>query len=136
MIRAAVVALVCASGLLAQQRVPPELMYHRIWAVLPLVGTGTAADPIRPMFMPKPADAKQGRSGILAMHVELSDDGKTALVELVAADREAFTDILHSKLPEVKVFERGKDTQADVEQEFKKHKKNFAFNALTAARPQ
>jgi hypothetical protein len=37
-----------------QQRVDPTMSYHRVLAIVPLVGSGTAGDPVRPMFAPVP----------------------------------------------------------------------------------
>src|SRR5260370_15311821 len=86
-----------ASAVRAQQKVDPGNMYYRIWATLPVVGTGKAGDPIRPMLVPngppRPNVKGKGkvvappapRTGILGMQTWMSDDGKTALVELVAA---------------------------------------------------
>ena len=42
----------------AQQfRVDPGQIYERLTAIVPLQGTGTMADPIRPMFTPQQANS-------------------------------------------------------------------------------
>jgi hypothetical protein len=42
-------ALAQNRGLIAPQRVSPAMMYHRVWAVTPLVGSpGKPDDPVRP----------------------------------------------------------------------------------------
>jgi len=80
-------------------------MYERVLAVVPMVGSGTLADPIRPAYAPLPttsaitnpvltAASTPGvtplRQGIIAFSYVMSDDGKLALVEFVAVDRGAF----------------------------------------------
>ena len=109
--------LLPAQGLLAQDRgvinpqhVPSSMMYHRVWAVTPLVGTGKAGDPMRPMFVSVPPQAIQkgapvpvagpqpgDRSGILGYQMQLSDDGKSALVEYVFASPVAFQAVLQQE---------------------------------------
>ena len=92
------------------------------------------ADPIRPMFAPpskrlttskelKPAP--RSTSDIIAYTWQLSDDGKSAIVEFVAVDRKAFTEILNSKDPKVRLFEKGKNSKDETETEIKKQKKDF-----------
>ena len=60
-------------------------------------------------------------NGILGYTVQLSDDRKHALVELVAQNPAAFKAIMADKTPDVKVFQKGKDKQADIEAEFRKY---------------
>lgn len=120
--------------------VDPARMYYRIYAVVPMIGRGTKDDPKRPMFMSAPAEAitartRGDRSGILAMQYQLSDDRRTALVEFVAADKAAFAAILTSTDPNVKVFERGKATQAAIETEFRRHKTDIRFAESTVRVP-
>ena len=101
-------------------------MYERVLAVVPLVGSGTLSDPIRPMYAPAPSELVPGsRTGILAYTHVLSDDGKVALVEYVAADHAAFKEILSD--PTIKAFLKGRDKREDALAEFLKHKKNFDF---------
>jgi len=129
------VSAVCLSLLswtvLGQQRVSPRQMYDRIMIVVPLIGSGTLQDPKRPMFVPPPKAASPAlRTGILAYTFVLSDDGKFALCEFVARDHSGFKDIL-TAAPSVspsRVFFKGIDSQAAVEAEFKKYKKDFDFN--------
>jgi hypothetical protein len=75
---------------LSQQQVDRTHSYHRILAIVPLTGSGTAADPKRPTFAPAPTASAQDRGGIIAWQYQVSDDGTMAIVELVAADRGAF----------------------------------------------
>src|SRR5580704_5171967 len=102
MIRTLAALSVFAVTLAAQRNVPPGNMYHRVWAVLPLVGSGAPGDPIRPMLVPPPptpgqqapTEATQSqaapdqqaaiqRPDLLGFQMQLSDDGKFALVEFV-----------------------------------------------------
>jgi len=64
-------------------------------------------------------------SAITGFSFQVSDDGKTALVELIARDRQAFQGLLTANRADVKVFERGKATIAELEREFKKVKPGF-----------
>src|SRR5437588_11376423 len=80
---------------LAQKKIDARMTYERCWASVPMIGTGTLADPKRPLYAPLPsAMSASSRTGILGYTLILSDDGKTALVEFVARDRSASTDIL------------------------------------------
>jgi hypothetical protein len=143
MLRLAALLLLSVFALSAQDRVSPEFMYHRVWAVVPIIGSGTNEDPRRPMFVPSPVErradaanrAKQGkgaekRPAILGYSMQLSDDGQTALVEFVGADPESLRFITESTAPGVKAFERGKAKKEDIEAEFKKHKKAFKLDSF------
>ena len=109
----------------ASRRVNPRNAYVRVVAVVPLIGTGTDADPIRPDYAPGPRprgskSSKPDLSGIIAFNSVMSDDKKHAIVEFVARDRSAFTQLMADKRPDVKVFDKGKAKRADIEAEFKK----------------
>ena len=80
-----------------------------------------------PLFAPKPGE-KPGPGGPLSYSMTLSDDGKSAIVEFSARDRKAFAEILNSRRPDVKAFERGKATKEEIENEFRKVKKDFDAN--------
>lgn len=92
---------VCMTGwvvtLCAQQPGSPGGNYHRVWAVTPLVGSGKPGDPIRPMFVPAEPAAASDRSGVLGYQMQLSDDGKFALVEFVFATPAAFQAVLQTE---------------------------------------
>jgi hypothetical protein len=111
-----------------QRRVDPASMYHRVYAVVPMIGTGTKADPFRPMLVPQSAPATGTRTGILAYQIQMSDDGKSALVEFVGATRNDLLPIISSTEAGVVLFERGNATQAQIETEFQKYKKNFTMS--------
>lgn len=110
----------------AQRKVDMRNTYERVVAVVPMIGTGTPTDPRRPMYAPLPA-AAPSRDGIIAFSYQISDDGKSALVEFVARDHAGLKAILDDKdlRQDVKIFEKGKDNPADIEKEFRKQKKDF-----------
>lgn len=129
--------------LIAQGRVANENLHTRILCVVPMVGSGSAEDPKRPMFVPKPPDpalegpgAVTAQPGILAFQYQLSDDGNYALVEFVGIDRKALAEILDSKDTRVKVFEPDKAKRDDIEKEFKKFKRNFSLDKYIPVRAQ
>jgi hypothetical protein len=133
----AVAVLVClyamAATAKAQPRVDPRNSYERVLMVVPLIGSGTVEDPIRPMFAPAPkAIDVVGRTGIIAYTYVLSDDGKFALTEFVTRDRKQFKPLLDAVsaasavgAASIKTFIKGVNTRADIEAEFKKYKKDF-----------
>ena len=95
MIRKLVVLSVFTGTLFAQRSVPPEYAHHHVWAVVPLIGTGTDADPRRPMLVPAPdQQPATERPDLLSYQMQLSDDGKWALVEFVFQSPLAFHNFL------------------------------------------
>src|SRR5690348_1204175 len=110
MLRCATVSLFLLSGSLlgsgpanptqvTPHSVDPRNAYVRILAVVPLIGTGTHEDPIRPAYAPGPRPrgsklSKPDSTGILGFNFMMSDDKQHALVEFVARDRSAFKDLL------------------------------------------
>ena len=126
-------------GLWGQQRLDSRLMGERLLLVVPMVGAGTAEDPVRPMLAPiteAPETAGQTPAAgtspklpaevkILSWRYEASDDGKTALLELVAKDRTALDAIKALNRSDVKIFVVGKATKAEIEAEFRKVKPGF-----------
>jgi hypothetical protein len=121
------------------RRLAPENAYARAYCIVPMVGSGTLADPKRPMFAPGPptaAAASIDRTGIIAYQFQLSDDGNSALVEFVAVSRAGLATILTSTNPNVASFERGKYTRQQIETEFQKYKKSFSFTGFMPVRAQ
>ncbi len=114
---------------IGQQRVDPGTTYHRVLAIVPIVGSGTFADPKRPMFAPTP-QAAATRSGIIGYQHLPSDDGKFALVEFVAVNRSAFAELFASTDPGVKYFEVGKASAADIQAAFQQKKASFSLSAF------
>ena len=135
--------------LAAQQRVDARNMYERVLAIVPMVGSGTMSDPVRPAHAPLPGApvvaassvmAASGstptaalRPGIIAYSYVLSDDGKFALVEFVAVDRGAFRALLADTT--VQTFLKGRDTHDTALAAFLKYKQNFTFDMLGAIVP-
>src|SRR5258708_4197232 len=98
MIRTLLALSVFAGTVFAQGRVAPENLYPRLFCVVPMIGTGTEADPRRPMFVPAPsaltvqapvatamavttdpsAPVAPARPPIFAFQFQLSDDGNYA----------------------------------------------------------
>jgi hypothetical protein len=140
MLRGIAPLLLLITSLVGQDRVPPEFVYHRVWAIVPLIGTGKPGDPRRPMFTSpadKPGANQQGakvaisdHSGIIGYSMQLSDDRKFALVEFVGATPADLKFIVNANVPGVKAFERGAATKAQVEAEFKKFKQNFKMDSI------
>jgi hypothetical protein len=136
----------------AQPPVSPRNSYERILVVLPLIGSGTAADPIRPSLIPAPGSATPNIlnlpiapvSGSSATAIPIgpspggpnappnlflgytwvpSDDGKFALTEIVMRDRSAFPSIM--ALPGVTAFIKGVHKLPDIQAAFQQYKKDF-----------
>jgi len=121
-------ALLCLAGALnAQRRVDPRYSYHRVIAVVPLIGSGTAADPIRGKYVPTARTAGPPGTGIIAFAVEPTDDGKHAVVELVAVHRAALAPILADREPGVVVFEKGVAASASIEAAIRPFRKDFSL---------
>ena len=123
---------------LNHRRLAPENAYARVYAIVPIVGTGTKADPRRPMFVPGPptAAAAIDRTGIIAYQFQESDDGKFALAEFVTVARVGLAPILTSTDANVIFFERGQHTRQEIETAFQKYKKNFTFDKFMPVRAQ
>jgi hypothetical protein len=110
--------------------------YHRVIAVVPIVGAGTKADPRRPAYVPMAAAAMgkaPARSGIIGFTFLESDDKKFAIVEFVAADPAALQPILNDK--NVTAFEKGKTKSSDIEPQLQKFRKNFTLDQLRVMVP-
>ena len=120
------VFLCLAAALFGQRHVDPRWSYHRVIAVLPLQGAGTAADPIRPKHAPSPAVALE-RGGIIAFTFELSDDHQHAIAEFVAVDRASLQSVLADRAPGVLVFEKGVARAAAIEAAIRPFRKDFSL---------
>ena len=119
-----------AFGQIRQRNVDVAHQGERIYAVVPVVGAGTARDPKRPLLAPGHGENAANRTAVTGYRVWMSDDGKTALVELKAQDARAFAPFLQANRPDVKTFERGKSQLADVVREFQKVKPSFSVEQL------
>jgi hypothetical protein len=115
-------------------------MYARIYAIVPMTGSGTWDDPRRPMFAPIPQQMTPGsRTGIIAFnHVE-SDDGNSALIEIVAANRPQLALIVAqinaAAVSGVQVFDRSTTSPATVQSAFQLLKKNFDITTFRVVVP-
>ncbi len=125
------------------RRLAPENAYARVYCVVPFIGSGTMADPKRPMFAPAPPTppalptaTAPPRTGIIAYQYQVSDDGNFALAEFVTVERAGLAPILASTSPNVIFFERGKYTRQQIEAEFQKYKKSFSFSNFLPVRAQ
>ena len=119
------ISVISAFPGLAQRNANMSTSHERLYAVVPVVGAGTMADPQRPKYAPLLSpQSPQSQSGILGYQFVVGDDG-LALVEFVGATRAAFAPLLAD--PSIKVFLRGRNSREAMEAEFLKHKKNFDF---------
>jgi hypothetical protein len=124
--------LVAVGSAFAQHNVDAGSMYARIYAIVPMVGSGTWDDPKRPMFAPIPQQMTPGtRTGIIAFnHVE-SDDGNFALVEIVAATRPQLLQVMAQMNAQLsattgfQLFDRSATSATTVQTAFQALKKNF-----------
>ncbi|MEZ5355295.1 MAG: hypothetical protein R2762_21890 [Bryobacteraceae bacterium] len=109
----------------AQPAVSPLNWGERVLVVVPMVGSGSGEDPRRPLVMPRPGQALP--DGVMSMRFEESDDGKTALVEVVARDRQSLTGALaaFANRADVKRFDKGKARKEDIEAEFRGKRRDF-----------
>jgi hypothetical protein len=112
-----------------RRAVAPENAYHHIITVVPIIGSGTHADPRRPLYAPSARPSVSSRADILAFTQLPSDDGKFAIVEFVAADRNALQQLMSDK--SLVIFEKGKHSQAEIEKEMQKYRKKFKLDVHT-----
>ncbi len=142
------VALFLWAPLVAQHRVDPQNRYQRVLAIVPMVGSGTPDDPVRPDYapLPPPATVSSATSamtsavtpapeGIIAFSYQLSDDGKFALVEFVARSRDVFKTLLADTRPGVKAFIKGQAQRTDIQAAFQTLKKGFILDSLATVVP-
>lgn len=145
-VRRAVMPVVCllvaVGSAFAQHRVDPSRMYARIYAIVPMVGSGTWEDPTRPMFAPIPHEMTPGsRTGIIAFNSVASDDGKFALIEIVAANRLELAKITApvgaaiASVPGLQMFDRSTVPDAAVQSAFQALKKNFDITYFRTVTP-
>lgn len=147
--------LVAVGAAFAQHRVDPGNMYARIYAIVPMVGSGTWADPRRPMFAPvaqqpvaeqpiaQPAAAQQTtpatRAGIIAFNSIESDDGNFALIEIVAVNRKQLALITaqmsSAAVTGLQIFDRSTTSTATVQSAFQLLKQNFDITQFLVVVP-
>jgi hypothetical protein len=120
---------VCAGSVFGQHAVDPSQRYHRLICLVHFTGSGHKGDSMRPEYVPAPTDAPS-RAGIIAWSMLPTDDGKMAIIHVVAVDRHAFDAIFADKRPEVKVFEVGVDSRKAIETFMQAHKAGFTLDSL------
>jgi hypothetical protein len=145
-VRRAVTPVVCllvaVGSAFAQHRVDPGNMYSRLYAIVPMTGSGTWDDPKRPMFAPIPQQMTPGsRTGIIAFnHVE-SDDGNFALIEIVAANRPQLVQIMAQMNAQLaattgfQLFDRSNTPISTVQSAFQLLKQNFNISLFRVVVP-
>jgi hypothetical protein len=117
--------LAVSVGFAADRHVDPRTTFHRVFAIVPMTGSGTLSDPRRPLHAPLPGEIGP-KSGLMAFTFQPSDDDNFALVEIVAHDRSALASILNDQT--VQAFEVGRSTPAQIETAFRKLRKDFSFS--------
>jgi hypothetical protein len=130
----------CLTPVLAQNTTGHRSQ-ERVIAVVPMTGSGSFEDPVRPLFADL-AVRREGADDALAFSWEPSDDGKFAIAEfsarhrrtleaLLCADSRTAARVREGECPsdaareDVKVFVPGQDRKADIERELKKFKRDF-----------
>jgi hypothetical protein len=115
----------------AQLSVDPRNTYHRVICVVPIIGSGTAADPHRPKYAPAPGSAAP--DGIIGFTQVSTDDGKSAIVEFVARKRSALLPILADTT--IVSYEKGTASAAAIETALRPLKKGFSLVQFEAVMP-
>jgi hypothetical protein len=116
---------------------PPDhaVIYPRLICIVPMIGTGSMQDPYRPLFAPSLQARQESMepfdesSQIIAFQSVPSDDGKTAIVILVARSYSAFAPIMKDSRV-VRYFERDRWKGDDLIRELQKYRKNFEAKML------
>jgi len=85
--------------------------------------SGSAGQPTAPAPM-------ASRPGVLGWAMQVTDDGKMAIVQMVAADHHAFDSILADTRPEILVYEIGKADPATIQAALQKYKANFNLSSF------
>ena len=120
---------------LAQVRPDYRAEHEHLLCIVPMIGTGTHADPKRPLYAPAgPSRLPSKATDIVGFNYQISDDGKFAVVDLIARDRKAFQPIYAEGRADVKVFERGKSARAEVETEARRIIKDFDLDKFSNRR--
>jgi hypothetical protein len=123
--------LVLAAVVCAQHSVDPRNTYHRVICVVPMTGSGTAADPKRPKYAPASGSALP--TGIIGFTQVPSDDGKSAIVEFVARNRSAFDTIFADTT--IIVYEKGSQSGTAIEAALQQVKKGFSLVQFEVVMP-
>jgi len=129
--RLATCLLVCVFAASAQHSVDPRNTYHRVICVVPMIGSGTVADPHRPQYAPAPGSASP--DGIIGFTQVPTDDGKFAIVEFVARKRTALEAILADTT--ITSYEKGTMSATAIETALQKIKKGFSLVQFEVVMP-
>jgi hypothetical protein len=129
--RLVTVLLMLAGAVCAQHSVDPRNTYHRVIAVVPMIGSGTAADPRRPEYAPAPGSAAP--NGIIGFTQVPTDDGKFAIVEFVARTRKALLPILSDTT--ITTYEKGTLAGTAIESALQSFKKGFSLVQFEVVMP-
>jgi hypothetical protein len=129
--RILVTLLMLSSIVCAQSRVDPRNTYHRVIIVAPIIGSGTAADPQRPKYAPAPGSAVP--DGIIGFTQVPTDDGKFAIVEIVAQKRSALAAILADTT--ITSYEKGSQSASAIETALQTLKKGFSLVQFEVVMP-
>jgi hypothetical protein len=123
--------LMLAGVVCAQPSVDPRNTYHRVICVVPMIGSGTAADPLRPKYAPVPGSATS--NGIIGFTQVLTDDGKSAIVEFVAQTRTPLLPILSDTT--ITSYEKGSQSSSAIETALQARKKSFSLVQFEVVMP-
>jgi hypothetical protein len=123
--------LMLAGVVYAQHSVDPRNTYHRVICVVPMIGSGTAADPKRPQYAPAPGSYSP--DGIVAFTQVPTDNGKFAIVEFVARKRSALQAILADTT--ITAYEKGTQSASAIETALQALKKGFSLVQFEVVMP-
>jgi hypothetical protein len=123
--------LMLAGVVCAQHSVDPRNTNHRVICVVPMIGSGTAADPKRPQYAPVPGSSSS--DGIIGFTQVPTDDGKFAIVEFVARKRSALLAILADTA--ITTYEKGSLSATAIEAALQKLKQGFSLVQFEVVMP-
>lgn len=84
----ALLAVVCLAGTgYGQLRLDHTQLYEVALLIVPMTGSGVEKDPQRPALMPGEGQERLPE-GLVSWSWQAGDDGKNAIVEIVARDKE------------------------------------------------
>ena len=83
--------------------------------------------------IPEAQGAPVNLGGLLSYQMQISDDGKYALVEFVFATAKDMEPVVQSNAAGVKAFVRGKDSEATILAEFQRYKAKFQFSMFNVS---
>jgi len=123
--------LMLALNASAQHSVDPRNTYHRVISVVPMIGSGTVADPHRPKYVPAPGAASP--DGIIGFTQVPTDDSKLVIVEFVARNHKALEAILADTT--ITSYEKGTQSASAIETALRSLKKGFSLVQFEVVMP-